>query len=64
MVVLVLWACLSGQPASCTSVNLAEHFPHDECVAFADAEAREFEERHPGWQVSRSWCLRLGGIET
>ena len=36
----------------------------DVCQFFADAEAREFEERHPGWQVSRSWCLRLGGVET
>ena len=64
MVVLVLWACLAGAPERCTSVNLPEHFPRDECTAFADAEAREFEERHPGWVVSQSWCLRLGGVET
>lgn len=62
MVVLVLWACLAGQPGECTTVNLPGRLPRDQCVAFAEAEAREFERRNPGRRVTRSACLRLGGV--
>ena len=63
MTVLVLWACLAGQPQQCTSVNLPGRIPVDQCQAFAIAEARDFEKRHPERRVTRTWCLRPGGIE-
>lgn len=62
MTVLVLWACLAGQPQACTSVNLPGRYPVDQCRAFASAEARDFERRNPGRRVTRTWCLRLGGM--
>ena len=63
MTVLVLWACLAGQPQECTSVNLPGRYPVDQCRNFARAEARDFENRHPERRVTQTWCLRMGGLE-
>ena len=63
MTVLVLWACLAGQPQECTSVNLPGRYPVDQCRNFARAEARDFEDRHPERRVTQTWCLRMGDLE-
>ena len=63
MVVLVLLACLQAQPGYCTSVNVAGKIPRHQCEAFAGEEAREFEARNPKYKVSKSFCLRQGGVQ-
>jgi hypothetical protein len=63
MVVLVLLACLARDPGHCTTVNLAGAYPRRQCQALAAPEAQAFEDRNPRWRVSRSWCLRPGGLQ-
>jgi hypothetical protein len=44
-------------------VNVAGKIPRHQCEAFAGEEAREFEARNPKYKVSRSFCLRQGGVQ-
>ena len=61
MLELIAYMCLIANPTACKDVSLAvAEVTPQQCILGAQGEAKKWIDEHPGWQVNKLTCGRVG----